>query len=95
MTFAWGDLLLVLPELLVVAAACAVLALEPLLSPAQRDGLAWLSLGTLAVCMGVIASQMGNRAEAFGGLITIDDYGSFWKLLLCFVAGLTVLLSYS
>ncbi|MCP9451315.1 MAG: NADH-quinone oxidoreductase subunit N [Nitrospira sp.] len=95
MTFSSGDLLLVLPELLVVLAACTVLAVEPLLAPPQRDGLAWLSLGTLAVCMGLIASRIGHRAEAFGGLVTIDDYGSFWKLLLCFVAGLTVLLSYS
>ena len=95
MTFSPGDLLLILPELLVVAAACLVLVLEPILTPPQRDGLAWLSLGTLAVCMGLIASQFGHKAEAFGGLVIIDDYGCFWKLLLCFVGGLTVLLSYS
>ena len=95
MTFSSGDLLLILPELLVITAACLVLVLDPVLKPQQRDGLAWLSLGTLAVCMGLIASQMGHRAEAFGGLVVIDDFGCFWKLLLCFVAGLTVLLSYS
>jgi len=95
MTFSPGDLLLVIPELLVVAAACLVLVLEPVLAPHQRDGLAWLSLGTLAICMGLIASQMGTKAEAFSGLVIIDDYGCFWKLLLCFVTGLTVLLSYS
>ncbi|CUQ66342.1 NADH-quinone oxidoreductase subunit N [Candidatus Nitrospira inopinata] len=95
MTLSSGDLLLILPELLVVAAACAVLAIEPIMAPHQRDGLAWLSLGTLAVCMGLIASQLGNQAEAFGGFVKIDDYACFWKLLLCLVSGLTVLLSYS
>jgi NADH-quinone oxidoreductase subunit N len=95
MTFSPGDLLLILPELLVIAAACLILVLDPVLTPPQRDGLAWLSLGTLAICMGFIASQMGTKAEAFGGLVIIDDYGCFWKLLLCFVTGLTVLLSYS
>jgi NADH-quinone oxidoreductase subunit N len=95
MTLSSGDLLLILPELLVVAAACAVLAIEPIMAPHQRDGLAWLSLGTLAVCMGLIASQLGNPAEAFGGFVRIDDYACFWKLLLCLVSGLTVLLSYS
>jgi len=95
MTFASGDLLLVLPELLVITAACVVLALDPVLHPSQKDGLAWLSLGTLAVCMGLIASQMSHAALAFGGLVVIDAYGCFWKLLLCFVSGLTVLLSYS
>ncbi|MGQ0667393.1 MAG: NADH-quinone oxidoreductase subunit N [Nitrospiraceae bacterium] len=95
MTFASGDLLLVLPELLVITAACIVLALDPVLHQSQKDGLAWLSLGTLAVCMGLIASQMSHAALAFGGLVVIDAYGGFWKLLLCFVSGLTVLLSYS
>jgi NADH-quinone oxidoreductase subunit N len=95
MTFAAGDLLLVLPELLVVATACVVFALDPVLHLLQKDGLAWLSLGTLAVCMGLIASQMSHAASAFGGLVVIDAYGCFWKLLLCFVSGLTVLLSYS
>ena len=95
MTFSPGDLLLVLPELFVIAAACLVLVLEPILVPQQRDGLAWLSLGTLVICMGVVASQIGSQTEAFGGLVIIDDYACFWKLLLCFVSALTVLLSYA
>ncbi|MCA1957088.1 MAG: NADH-quinone oxidoreductase subunit N [Nitrospira sp.] len=95
MTLSSGDLLLILPEILVVAAACTVLAVEPIMAPHQRDGLAWLSLSTVAACMGLIASQLGNPAEAFGGFVKIDDYACFWKLLLCLVSGLTVLLSYS
>lgn len=95
MTFSSGDLLLILPELLVVTAACVVLAVDPVLHSSKKDGLAWLSLGTLATCMGLTASQMSRAASAFGGLIVVDAYGCFWKLLLCFVAGLTVLLSYS
>ena len=93
--FSPSDLLLLLPELLVIAAACAVLVLDPVLSSNLKDGLAWLSLGTLAVCMGLISSQIGHPATAFGGMVAIDTYACFWKLLLCFVAGLTVLLSYS
>ncbi len=95
MTFSPGDLFLILPELLVITAACLVLVLDPLLSSSQKDGLAWLSLGTLAICMGLIASQMGQAASAFGGIVIIDAYACFWKLLLCFVAGLTVLLSHT
>lgn len=95
MTFSPGDLFLILPELLVITAACLILALDPVLSSSQKDGLAWLSLGTLAVSMGVIASQMGHAAPAFGGIVIIDAYACFWRLLLCFVAGLTVLLSHT
>lgn len=95
MTFAVHDLFLVLPELLVIAAACLVLVLDPVLHASKKDGLAWLSLGTLAICMGLTASQMSHPATAFGGLVVIDPYGAFWKLLLYFVTGLTVLLSFS
>lgn len=95
MTFSSGDLLLILPELLVITASCIVLALDPVLHASHKDALAWLSLGTLAICMGLISSQMSQAASAFGGLVVIDAYGCFWKLLLCFVTGLTVLLSFS
>ena len=93
--FSPTDLLLLLPELVVIAAACIVLVLDPVLPSNQKDGLAWLSLATLAVCMGLISSQIGHPATAFGGMVALDTYACFWKLLLCFAAGLTVLLSYS
>ncbi len=95
MTFPLNDLFLILPELLVMTAACVVLALDPVIPASKKDGLAWLSLGTLAICMGLTASQMSHPATAFGGLVVIDAYAAFWKLLLYFVTGLTVLLSFS
>lgn len=95
MTFSASDLFLILPELLVITAACIVLALDPVIHASKRDGLAWLSLGTLAICMGLTASQMSHPAAAFSGLVVIDAYGAFWKLLLYFVTGLTILLSFS
>ena len=95
MTFVPGDLLVILPELLVVFAACLVLVLDPITPPSKKDGLVWLSLGTLAVCMGITASHMSTPASAFGGIVIADAYAAFWKLLLYFVTGLTVLLSFS
>lgn len=89
------DLFAILPELLVVFAACAVLALDPITPSSRKDGLAWLSLGTMAVCMGLTAARFGEPTTAFGGLVVIDNYSCFWKLLLYFVAGLTILLSFS
>lgn len=89
------DLFAILPELLVIFAACAVLALDPITPSSKKDGLAWLSLGTMAICMGMTASRFGSPTTAFGGLVVIDDYSCFWKLLLYFVTGLTILLSFS
>ncbi len=95
MTFSAADLFLILPELLIVTAACIVFALDPVLRASGKDGLVWLSLGTLAVCMGLTASQIQAPATIFSGLVVIDAYGAFWKLLLYFVTGLTILLSHS
>ncbi len=95
MTFSSADLFLILPELLVVTAACIILVLDPVLRASDKDGLVWLSLGTLAVCMGLTASQIQAPATIFSGLVIIDAYGAFWKLLLYFVTGLTILLSHS
>ena len=89
------DLFAILPELLVVFAACAVLALDPITPSSKKDGLAWLSLGTMAICMGLTAARFGSPTTAFGGLVVIDNYSCFWKLLLYFVTGLTILLSFS
>ncbi len=95
MTFSAADLFLVLPELLVITAACVVFVLDPVLRQSDKDSLVWVSLGTLALCMGLTVSQMGTQASIFSGLVVIDTYGAFWKLLLYFVTGLTILLSYS
>ena len=95
MTFSSADLFLILPELLIVTAACIVLVLDPVLRTSDKDSLVWLSLGTLAVCMGLTASQINAPTTIFSGNVVIDAYGAFWKLLLYFVTGLTILLSYS
>lgn len=95
MTFPVEDLFLILPELLVITAACVVLVLDPVLRGSDKDSLVWLSLGTIAICLGLTSSQVSDPTLIFSGLVVIDAYGAFWKLLLYFVTGLTILLSYS
>ncbi len=95
MTLPLADILAILPELIVVAAACLVLGLDPVTPQAKKDGLAWLSLGALAICLGLTASQMRTPLFAFSGLVVIDPFACFWKLLLYLVTGLTILLSFA
>lgn len=89
------DLFAILPELLVIFAACAVLALDPITPSSKKDRLAWLSFATMVLCFGLTAARFGSPTTAFGGLVVIDNYSCFWKLLLYFVTGLTILLSFS
>jgi len=44
------------------------------------------------MCIGLTSSQMTGRVSAFSGMVVIDAYAAFWKLLLYIVTGLTVLL---
>jgi NADH-quinone oxidoreductase subunit N len=96
MTSFGTDLLVILPELIVVAAACLVLVLDPLTPASKKELLAWLSLGSLALCIGLTGGQIGMlnlRIFAFNDLVVVDAYARFWKLLLYIVTGLTILMS--
>src|SRR5438034_2930232 len=93
MTLPLSDIVAVLPELIVVAAACLVLGLDPLTPASKKNWLAWLTLASLTICFGLTYSQLDTRVTAFSGLVAVDPYASFWKLLLYLVTGLTVFLS--
>ena len=96
MTNFGADLLIILPELIVVAAACLVLALDPVTPSSKKELLAWLSLGALALCIGLTGGQinvLNVRVFAFNDLVVVDGYARFWKLLLYAVTGLTILMS--
>ncbi|MCC2640886.1 MAG: nuoN [Nitrospira sp.] len=93
MTIPLQDLFAILPELVVIGAACLILVLDPILPAHRKDLLAWLTLGALAICLGLTSSHMTDRLSVFSGMVVIDAYAAFWKLLLYIVTGLTVLLS--
>ncbi len=96
MTSYGTDLLVILPELIVVATACLVLVLDPITPTSRKELLAWLSLGALALCIGLTGGQisvLNMRFVAFSDLVVVDGYARFWKLLLYGVTGLTILMS--
>jgi NADH-quinone oxidoreductase subunit N len=93
MTLPLSDLVAILPELIVIGAACLVLALDPLTPPSRKDWLAWLSVAALAACAHLTVSRMGTSVSAFSDLVILDPFAGFWKLLLYGVTGFTILLS--
>ena len=93
MTIPLADLAVILPELIVVGAACLLLVLDPVTPSTKKDWLAWMSVAALVVCFIVTMNGMGERVYAFNGLVVVDGYASFWKLLLYVVSGMIVLLS--
>jgi len=95
MSLPLADLVTILPELLIVGIACLILVLDPITPPTKKYFLAWMSLGVLVVCSLVTLADFGETVVAFGGLVVVDPYAAFWKMLLYLVSGLTILLSMS
>ena len=93
MTIPLSDLMAILPELLVVGAACLLLVLDPITSSSKKDYLAWMSLGTLIIGFFITLGNLDDHVLVFSELVVIDSFASFWKLLLFLVSGLTILLS--
>ncbi len=89
------DLVTILPELLIVGMACLILVLDPITPTGKKDFLAWMSLGVLGVCAFITMADFGESTVAFSGLVVMDAYAAFWKMLLYLVSGLTILLSMS
>src|SRR5215469_10252000 len=81
-----NDILIMLPEFYLVAAACVFLLLDAFMKPSQRWVLHWLSIAVLAVGIYlVIGGQPNVVATAFNGSFIRDGVAEILKVfaLLC------------
>lgn len=94
MAFNLADLVVILPELIVVGAGCLVLIMDLFLPKEQRDLLAYFSLMILFLAFYTTYQLMDSPITyAFNGMFILDPFSNFFKLLLYAGTGLTILLS--
>ena len=94
MTFNFTDLVVILPELVVVGGGCLVLILDLILPKGQKDLLAYLSLMILLLAFyGTYRMATSPSTDAFSGMFILDPFSSFFKILLYLATALTILLS--
>jgi NADH-quinone oxidoreductase subunit N len=101
--FSSADFYYLLPELIVTAGALAVLMLDVLLPrrlpveseaiPGADRALMWLSLGTLLAAGIALAPAAGQNLTIARGLLAIDGYSLFFKVLFLGSAAVTILMS--
>lgn len=76
-----NDILIMLPEFFLVAAACVLLLADAFMKPAERIYLHWLSIGVLIVTgFLVMHYQPGSPVTAFHGMFIRDGVAEILKL---------------
>ncbi|MBN1630847.1 MAG: NADH-quinone oxidoreductase subunit N [Thermoleophilia bacterium] len=103
------DLIPVIPELILLVAACLVLLVEPFLKPgaadkgspadkgaaAAADKTAVLAIALTGIIGSIVVSLAltGQARVSFAGMLTLDDWAVFFKVLFGLGAAITILMS--
>jgi NADH:ubiquinone oxidoreductase subunit 2 (subunit N) len=92
--FAPIDFWYLLPEIVLTATALVVLSADALLAKAKEGVTLWISVvGLAATAVAVLAVGGAGGTTAAGGLVGVDAFGAFFKLLFLGAAVLTLLMS--
>ncbi|NKE72756.1 NADH-quinone oxidoreductase subunit N [Candidatus Manganitrophus noduliformans] len=95
MTTPMSDLgmIAILPELVLALLACLVFVMVPFVPKEKRDLLGYFSIGALVVSGLLIIPLWGKTVSAFSGMIALDSYAIFFKVLFLIIALLVILVS--
>src|SRR5580704_6023492 len=89
----YSDFYYILPELVLTAGALLVLIADVALPKAQRGALAWVALLVLAATAASLVPFASTRVEVAHGLIAVDQFALFFKVVFLGAAAITVLMS--
>jgi NADH-quinone oxidoreductase subunit N len=88
-----SDFYYILPEIVLTAGALLVLVADVLLPRAQRGALAWVTLAVLAATLYALTPFRSTHVEVAHGLLAVDRFAVFFKIVFLVAAGITVLMS--
>jgi NADH-quinone oxidoreductase subunit N len=86
------DVIAVIPELIILVAACAILLLEPFLK-GDRTVVMAIALTGLFSSAAVALGLLGQDRLAFSGMLVLNDWAVFFKVLFAAGAAVTLLMS--
>jgi NADH-quinone oxidoreductase subunit N len=88
-----SDFYYILPELVLTAGSLLVLVADVLLPKKSRGPLAWITLLVLAATAVSLLPFTSTRVEVAHGLLAVDQFGLFFKIIFLIAAAITVLMS--
>src|SRR5258705_12104341 len=83
----------ILPELVLTTGSLIVLIVDVLLPKGKKDALAWVTLLVIGVTMASLVPFGNTRVEVSQGLIAVDRFALFFKIIFLVTAAITVLMS--
>lgn len=88
-----GDFAALTPEFILTGVALVVLLADAFVPKARHGVIAWISIAGLIVTAAAIGPQAGQHTTAARGMVAVDAFGAYFKLLFLLAAALTVLMS--
>jgi len=88
-----SDFYYIAPELVLTAGALLVLVADVVLPRARRAALAWVTLFVLAATAASLVPFASTHVEVAHGLLAVDQFALFFKVLFLGAAAITVLMS--
>jgi NADH-quinone oxidoreductase subunit N len=89
-----ADMIRFLPETILTIAGTLLMVLDPILHRRSSNAFGHLSLLALLGAMGGAVYAYGHAGPAFAGLLVVDGFATFFRVLVIIVGILTVLASY-
>jgi NADH-quinone oxidoreductase subunit N len=89
-----ADMIRFLPETILTIAGTLLMVLDPILRRRSSHAFGHLSILALLAALGGSIYAYGNAGTAFGGMLVVDGYATFFRVLVIAVGILTVLASY-
>src|SRR5262245_40907418 len=88
-----SDFYYIIPELVLTAGSLLVLVVDVLLPKSSRGALGWLTLGVLAATTYSLTPFWNAHVEVANGLMAVDRFALFFKIVFLIAAAITVLMS--
>ena len=89
-----AELVRFLPEMVLAAVGTLLMVLTPLVHKRLSNAFGHISLAGLAAALAAAVYANGHPGTAFGGMLVVDGFATFFRVLVMAVGLLTVLASY-
>src|SRR5450631_1466733 len=92
--FSSTDAIRFLPEIVLIVMGTLLMVLDPVIHKRSSEAFGHISLLALAAALGGAVLAYQNPGPAFGGMLMVDGFATFFRVLVIAVGILTVLPSY-